>query len=324
MKAVLVLGDTSSPRVALGNHIPKPSPGDDELLIKVHAAGVTGDELTWPELYRSQNRIPGHEVSGTVAALGSRYIGPLRLGDEVYGFLGADRGGGGQAEYVVCSADEVALKPQGVSRGVTHAEAAALPIPLLTAWEALAEHWSLAPGGKILVTGASGAVGRLFVQLAAKLGPGGRVIALAGASSRETLERLGASEVLDYETPGWERRVAGVDLVFDTVGGDVLTKTWETINDNGTMVTVADPPPAWAFSDDPPAELSKHPNVRYKYFIVSPNVERLKQASEMINNGSIELLPIKTFPLREAEQAWHHAGQRRRGYKVVIDMASED
>jgi NADPH:quinone reductase-like Zn-dependent oxidoreductase len=128
MRAVQILGSISSPRIGASDDLPKPEPRNSEILIKVHAAGITGDEVTWPELYQTSSRIPGHELSGTIAALGPAYSGPLRTGQEVFGFLEATRGQG-QAEYVVCSPSEIAPKPTSIS----HAEAAALPIPLLTA-----------------------------------------------------------------------------------------------------------------------------------------------------------------------------------------------
>lgn len=317
MRAVQILGDASHPRIVASDDLSKPEPRDTEILIRVHAAGITGDEVAWPELYQTPSRIPGHEIAGTIAALGPMYSGSLRIGQEVFGCLEAARGQG-QAEYTVCSANEVAPKPTSTS----HAEAAALPIPLLTAWEAIVEHGGVAAGQRVLVTGASGAVGRLFIQLVKELFSGGdrvHVIALASARHRQILEQqLGASQVLDYETPGWEQQVEGVDLVFDTVGGDVLTKAWDMVSENGAVVTVADPPPPWAFSGSLPSELASRPNVRHKYFIVSPHAERMEQAAQMFENGSLKVLPIKTFPLLEAEQAWLQARERRRGFKIVL------
>ncbi|EQB44580.1 zinc-binding dehydrogenase [Colletotrichum gloeosporioides Cg-14] len=155
MKAVQVLGPASSPEVVATSSLPTPIPHSSEILIRVHAAGITADELLWPELYTAPHRIPGHELSGTVAALGPTYTGPLRLSQPVFAFIAADRGGGGQAEYVVCLPDEVAPKPSSIS----HEAAAALPIPLLTAWEGIIVRGKVGAGMKVLTTGAGGAVG---------------------------------------------------------------------------------------------------------------------------------------------------------------------
>ncbi|KAK6222249.1 hypothetical protein LQW54_000949 [Pestalotiopsis sp. IQ-011] len=314
MKAVQVLGDKSSPKIICNNDVPKPVVQGSEILVRVHAAGITGDEITWPELYRTASRIPGHDISGTIASLGPDYDGRLKIGQKVFALLHADRGQG-QAEYVVCHEDEFAPKPPSIS----HIEAAALPIPALTAWEAMMDHVQIGADTKVLVTGASGAVGATFVQLVKHL-TGAKVLALASQQNNDEVRRLGADEVLDYRVAGWEKLAAGVEVVFDTVGGDVLAKAWEAVNDQGTIITVADPPPPWAFDRGSALESVAHPGVRYVYFIVSPNSQRLAEVSKLIDDGAVEALKVRTFSIEQADQAWAHARGRNRGYKAVIEM----
>lgn len=314
MKAVQILGDVSSPKVTINHSMTKPTPRNDEILINVHAAGITGDEVLWAELYSTATRIPGHEVSGIVTATGPDYHGPLAFGQEVFALIAADRGEG-QAEYAICLADELAAKPASLS----HEEAAALPIPFLTAWEAIVDHGVAKPGMRVLITGASGAVGSLAVQLATNL-TGCHATALASSRNHNSLRRLGANEVVDYNSPGWERQIRDIDLVFDTVGGDILTKTWETVTKDGAIITVGDPPPSWAFGRGEAAESVNLPGVRYKHFIVSPSAERLAKLSGMLNDGSIKALAVRSFPVDEAEQAWAHARLRNRGPKVVVNF----
>lgn len=314
MKAIQILGDASSPRVVVNHSMAMPTPRNDEILVKVHAAGITGDEVLWAELYSRAARIPGHEVSGTVAATGPDYHGPLEVGQEVFALIAADRGEG-QAEYTICLADEVAPKPSSLS----HEEAAALPIPFLTAWEAIVDHGNAKPGMQVLVTGASGAVGSVAVQLATNL-TGCQVTALASSRNHDYLRRLGSREVVNYNTADWERYINDVDLVFDTVGGEILTKTWETVKKDGTIITVGDPPPPWAFDKGEAAESVSLPGVRYKHFIVSPSSERLDRLSGMLDDGSMEPLAVKSFPVDEVEQAWTHARLRNRGPKVVVNF----
>lgn len=321
MKAIQILGDVASPEITTNRSMIEPIPKKSELLVKVYAAGITGDEIIWPEPYSSPTRIPGHEISGVVSSTGPDYQGPLQIGQEVYAFLGADRGQG-QADYVICLPNEVAPKPTTLS----HAEAAALPIPILTAWEALVDHGALKSheaGKRILVTGASGAVGTFATQFAAQAF-NAHVIALASSRNHQMLRRLGAKDVLDYGINGWERNIADVDMVFDTVGGDVLKKTWECVKHDGVIVTVGDPAPAWAFGQGQAEESVDHPNVRYVHFILSPNVEELRKAGQMIDSGSLEKLSVKSFPFEEAKAAWECARQRNRGYKVVIDFIEVD
>lgn len=290
----------------------KPIPRNDEILVNVHAAGITGDEVLWPEVYRTATRIPGHELSGIVSATGPAYHGPLQAGQGVFAFIAADRGEG-QAEYVLCLPDEVAPKPASLS----HEEAAALPIPFLTAWEALIDHGDAKAGMRVLITGASGAVGSLAVQLATNMA-GCHVTALASSRNHDSLRRLGAREVVDYNNNGWEKKIKDIDLVFDTVGGDILSKSWETVKGDGAIITVADPAPPWALGASKAVESVNFPDVRHKYFIVSPSSERLVRLSDMLDEGSIQAPAVRSFSVDEAEQAWVHARTRDRGPKVAV------
>ncbi|KAI8193557.1 putative zinc-binding oxidoreductase [Colletotrichum sp. SAR 10_65] len=321
MKAIQVLDPASSPEIVATTSLPTPIPNSPEILIRVQAAGITAPELLWPELYTAPHRIPGHELSGTVAALGPTYPGPLRLYQPVFAFIAADRGGGGQAEYVVCLPDEVAPKPVSA----THEEAAALPIPLLTAWEGIIVRGKVGAGMKVLVTGASGAVGSIAVQIAARRGA--EVVALASLRSEEKVRGLGAREVVDYNYEGWSAEVRGVDVVFDTVGGDVLGKSWQVVRPDGMIITVGDPAPQWAFGRGPAEEAGRYPDVRYEYFIVSPNSEALCEAAGMIDEGLIGVLQVEVFSFEEAGQAWEYAGKRGRDGKAVItfgDFVQDD
>src|SRR5690554_4928910 len=116
MKAIQITGPKSDPKVTLTTTFPKPSATGTSILVKVHAAGITADEITWPELYASSTRIPGHDVSGVVEALGPDYKGSLSRGDEVYAVLRASTDQGAQAEYVVVEdQDDITLKPRSIS-----------------------------------------------------------------------------------------------------------------------------------------------------------------------------------------------------------------
>ncbi|KAM0339664.1 hypothetical protein ACHAPU_010846 [Fusarium lateritium] len=314
MKAVQVLGDAALPKVSINYSMEKPVPIDSEILVHVRAAGVTADELGWPELYQTPSRIPGHDISGSIAALGPDYEGPLFIRQEVFCLLSADRGAG-QADFAICSAEEVAPKPAQLS----HAEAAALPIPMLTAWEGILDHGNLTSDSRGLVTGASGAVGRMIVQLVKRL-TGACVIALASTRNHDLLRSLGAEETIDYSNSEWETSIRTVDFVFDTVGGEVLAKTWEVVKSDGIIVTVGDPAPAWAFGQQTAPEVSKYPGVKHVHFIVAPHAERLMEGSRMLDAGLLKPLPVRIFPFAEAEQAWRYARQRGRREKVVIEF----
>src|SRR6478752_7180971 len=130
---------------------PIPVPGDDEVLIKVHAGSITYDELLWDESWTREGidrtpMIPSHEVSGTVAELGDT-VSDLKIGQDVYGLIEFDRDGAA-AQFVTIPAADLAMKP----RSVDHIQAAALPLAALTAWQALLDHAQVKAGESMLVT----------------------------------------------------------------------------------------------------------------------------------------------------------------------------
>lgn len=317
MKAVEVLGTQANPEVTLNPAIPKPCPKKAEILVKVHAAAVTRDELTWGELWLRPVHIPGHDISGEIAAFGPDYKGDLKVGDEVYSMIHAFRGQG-QAEYVIVESSELAKKP----RRLNHAQASAMPIPLLTAWEAIFERAQVQKGWKVLVTGANGAVGFVLVQMASRLA-GAEVIAVSSPQHHESLKELGASQVVDYNTPNWEDSIKDVDVVIDTVGDPILTKTWKTIKSHGHIITVGPPPAAWEYGKGRPDELDEFPNVKWLFFIVVPKRETLEKAAELIDNGTIKPIAIELFSPDKASQAHKSASIRSRKGKVVIEFVPE-
>ncbi|SPN96545.1 uncharacterized protein DNG_00068 [Cephalotrichum gorgonifer] len=316
MKAIRITGTKDAHHISLTS-FPIPVPKDKDILIKVHAAGITADEVTWPELYASTSRIPGHDISGTVESLGPSYSGPISVGDEVYAMLRASVSQGGQAEYVIAAPDEVARKPASIS----HVQAAALPIPVLTAWEAISEHAKLERGAKVLITGASGAVGLLLVQLARRLFDA-EIIALASPRNHGVLKELGVSQAVDYNLLAWENTISDVDAVFDTVGGPTLSKTWSTVKEDGVIVTVGDPTPHWAFGRGEPDELKLHPRVKWVYFIVTARAEPLVKVASLIDEGVVKSIPIKVFEAEEGVEAWKYAARRGKEGKAVIEFVS--
>ncbi|KAK4072917.1 uncharacterized protein Triagg1_5594 [Trichoderma aggressivum f. europaeum] len=319
MRAVQILGSQNDHRIILSDTLPRPSPTGNQVLIKVHAAGITADEIIWPELYASSNRVPGHDISGTIDALGPQYSGPLSLGQSVYAMIDAEAPQGGQSEYAIAMPNEIAVKPSSIS----HAEAAAIPIPALTAWEAIFKHSNLDKGCKILVTGASGAVGVILVQMAKKL-LNAEVIGLASSSNHAMLAKLGTDQVLDYNNADWNEKIHGVDAVFDTVGGEILSKTWTTVKGTGIIVTVGDPAPNWAFGRGQPEELQNHPEVKWLHFIVSPDGDALSRVASIIDDGTLKPIPVVAFEVEEAVEAWEFAAQRGRKGKAVIKFVAEE
>jgi NADPH:quinone reductase-like Zn-dependent oxidoreductase len=220
---------------------PEPEPALNEVVVAVHASGLTSGELTWPSTWTDRlgrNRtpsIPGQELAGVVTALGYGTTG-LSVGQRVFGLTDSHRGGG-LAEYVAIEARNLAPLPGDVDFTV----AASLPMPGLTAWQGLFDHGRLQTGQSVVVHGAAGSVGSMVTQLAREFGA--YVIGTGRAADRQKALDFGAMEFVDLENDALED-IGGVDLVFDVIGGDIQKRSAGLIRAGGTLVTIAGPPEA--------------------------------------------------------------------------------
>jgi NADPH:quinone reductase-like Zn-dependent oxidoreductase len=206
------------------------------------------------------------------------------------------------AEYCVARADEVAAKP----RSVDHVHTAVVPISALTAWQGLFDHAHLSAGERVLVQGAAGGVGLWAVQLAHWCGA--HVIGNASAHNRDFVRGLGADAVIDYRATRFEDAVRDLDVVFDTVGGDTLARSWGVLKPGGRMVTIA-----------ASEEVSNDPRTRAAFFIVEANREQLGEIAHLIDEGRLRPVVDAVFPLAEARRAYEHRATRG---KVVLAVAS--
>ena len=269
---------------------PVPEPGEGELLIHIYAAGVTPTEKLWyttthfPDGSARTNAIPAHEFSGIVAALGTGISG-YRPGDLVFGMNDwfAD---GAIAEFCKTKPASIAAKPSSLS----HTEAASTPIGSLTAWQGLHSHAKLRKGERVLIHGGAGAVGLFVVQLA-KL-QGAHVIATASAANIDFVKQLGADEVVNYRERRFED-AGKVDVVFDTVGGATLERSWNVLGSDGRLVTIA--------AD---AESSSDPRVKKAFFIVATNGEELAYMSELFDSGVLKAFVKAELALENADRAY--------------------
>jgi NADPH:quinone reductase-like Zn-dependent oxidoreductase len=213
-------------------------------LVRVHAAAITRDELEWP--LERLPAIPSYELSGEVAALASD-VSDLALGDEVWALTGFDRDGAA-AEYVLVPASLLTPKPGTIG----HVEAAGVPLAGLTAWQGLFDHGRLRKGERVLIHGATGGVGHFATQLACWRGA--YVIGTSSSSAAvEDALALGADEAVDRKAVRFEEAVEAVDLVLDTVGGEVLAPSARLLREGGSAAhaigNAANPRrPAWSGS----------------------------------------------------------------------------
>ncbi|MBS1606189.1 MAG: NADP-dependent oxidoreductase [Bacteroidetes bacterium] len=217
---------------------PEPQAAINDVVVKVYASAITGDELSWPSTWTDRHfngrtpSIPGHELAGVVTALGYGTTG-LSIGQRVFGLTDWYRDGT-LAEYVAVEARNLAPLPGDVDYTV----GAALVMPGLTAWQGLFDHGRLRAGQRVLVHGASGVVGSMAVQLARAAGA--YVIGTGRKDGLEASIDFGAQEYVDLDNDVLED-VGAVDLVFDVLGGDIVTRSAGIIRPGGTLVTITGP-----------------------------------------------------------------------------------
>ncbi|HEV8568263.1 MAG TPA: NADP-dependent oxidoreductase [Actinoplanes sp.] len=275
--------------------IDTPSLEVGEALVEVHAAAITRDELEWP-LDRLP-AVPSYELSGVVAAVADD-VDAVSVGDEVYALTPFDRDGVA-AEYAAVPAATLAPKPSTLS----HVESAAVPLPALSAWQGLFAHGGLEPGERVLIHGAVGGVGQFATQLARWRGA--YVVATASPHAFEVARALGAHEVIDGRKE-LDDGVEPVDLVFDTVGGELLERAPALLANGGRLVSVA---------GEPPGEGT--------YFVVEPNREQLVELARLVDSSELRVAIDSTFALSEAAAAFERSLASGKHGKVVIRVAGE-
>jgi NADPH:quinone reductase-like Zn-dependent oxidoreductase len=265
-------------------------------LVEVHAAALTRDELEWP--VDRLPAIPCYELSGVVVAVAGD-VERVAVGEAVYALTRFDRDGVA-ADYAAVPASLLAPKPSTLD----HVESAAIPLPALSAWQGLFDHGRLRAEQRALVTGAAGGVGQFATQLARWRGA--HVVGVASPGSLEAARDLGAHEVVDGSGGGLED-VDPVDLLFDTVGGDLLGRARALVRPGGRVVSVAEEP-------QPPAADAV-------YFVVEPSSEQLVQIARLVEGGVIRPLVDSVFPLSDARAAFERSLARGKRGKVVLRVS---
>lgn len=295
-----------SPEEIVIDEIPRPEPGDGELVVETAFAGVG----PWDALIREHKSavsielpaILGSDVAGIVVSIGPGVTG-YRTGDAVYGVTNKNFCGA-YAEYAVVSAGMVAPKPQTLS----FAEAASAPVIAVTARQMLFEYADLKAGQSVLIHGAGGNVGAYAVQLAKRAGLS--IFATAGPDDLDYVKHLGASTVISYRTDRLAELLPPVDAVLDMVGGDTQRRSLAVIKPGGILVSVVSPVPS--------AEAA---GVRSAFFLVDVTTERLDMLTELFDSG--ELVPAvgTVLPLDEVRRAHEMLGglAHARG-KIVLRM----
>lgn len=267
----------------------KPQPKENEILIKVAATTVNPMDMKIrsgvmeKQLPLTFPFIPGLDVAGTIEEVGAN-VSRLKKGDQVF----ATTLGGTYAEYVVLNEEQAALIPKNTSTN----EAAALAIPLVTAYTFLVQEAQLKAGQRILIQGAAGAVGGVMVQMAKSLGA--YVIGTASGNGVELVKSLGADEVIDYKIQDFTELVKDADLVIDLAGGDTQLKSFKVIKQGGLLLSGVMPP-----SED----LARQNHITAKFISSTPSYHKLEFGKKLVEEGKIKTQIAKIMKLKEAARA---------------------
>ncbi|HEX6800200.1 MAG TPA: NADP-dependent oxidoreductase [Ktedonobacterales bacterium] len=313
----LLLHERGGPEQLVYGEAPRPPLAIDDALVRVHAASITPTELRWPSTWEDRAGrsrlpvIPSHEVAGVVTELGYGTTS-VTVGMAVYGLTDWYRNGAA-AEYLAVEARDLAPMPASL----TFAEAAAVPLAGLTAWQALFDHGHLAAGQTVLIHGASGGVGTFAVQIAHFTG--GHVIATGRAWARQLVLGLGADEYIDLDQQPFEQVVGTtVDLAVDFVGGELLRRSWAVVKPGGALISAV---------ADPRAAATARPDVRSVFFVVAPDRIELGALAQRLDAGELRPIVGGVFPLADGRAAFEakHRSEADRGAgapgKVVLAVA---
>ncbi|MHA4837698.1 NADP-dependent oxidoreductase [Sphingopyxis sp. MSC1_008] len=285
-----------------------PSIAIDEVLVKVAAAALNPLDIKIHAGYMTDffpvafPYIPGTDIAGTIETVGDGVLG-WKTGDEIIARLDPSKGGA-FAEYAVVPADQLVRAPTSMPL----AESAGLVTIGGTAWQILFEEFAVAPGHQILVHGAAGPVGAFTTLLASNAGA--EVFATAAGDDEEYVRALGAVQVIDYRDQRFEDHLSDMDLVVDTVGGDVEERSLKVLKRGGTLIATPMPP------DEARA---RHAGVEAKFVFHASNASRLEHVAERAENG-IKVRIDRTIPLDEGADAFARQANGDAKGKIIFRM----
>jgi NADPH:quinone reductase-like Zn-dependent oxidoreductase len=314
------------PEVLRVSEVETPIPGDNEVLIKVHATSVTKYD-TWmrsctaPPGFKLLMRIAsgrtpkqpilGTELSGEVEAVGKNVTG-FKADDAVYGYPGMKLGA--YAEHICLPEEAVALKPTNT----TYAEAAAVLQGAMTAWFFLSKA-DIQPGQKVLIFGASGGVGGYAVQLAKHYFKA-EVTGVCSAAKMDYVKSLGADQVIDYAKEDFTKNGQVYDVVFDTVGKTSVLRTKKSIKPTGWYLLATFGLPMLIQLMLP----SKNSNLNLEYGTLAETIEDLQRVKKFVETGVIKPTVDRSYPLEQAAEAHRYVESGQKMGNVILTVNQED
>jgi 2-desacetyl-2-hydroxyethyl bacteriochlorophyllide A dehydrogenase len=319
MKAI-VCTKYGPPDVLQLKEVEKPTPKDNEVLVKIHASTVTSGDVrmrsfTWAPwfglparimfgLRRPRRTIPGNELAGEIEAVGAD-IAQFKVGDQVYGIIWNVSFGGANAEYICLPENEVAIKPANM----TYEEAAAAPIGGLTAL-VLLRKGKIQPGQKVLIVGASGSVGSFAVQLAKYFGA--EVTGVCSTANIEMVKSLGADEVIDYTKEDFTKSGQTYDIIFDAVIKTSFARCKDSLKPRGVFITVD-----YLILQALWTSIAGGKKV---VFGIANKIEDLNFLRGLIESGKIKSVIDRCYPLAQTAEAHRYVETGRKKGNVVITV----
>jgi len=313
--------------------VPEPVPGQDDVLVEVHAAGLNPldnkirDGAFKAILPYRPPFILGHDVAGIVIGVGAN-VRRFKLGDAVYA---RPRDGriGAFAERIAIDQADVALKPGTIGME----EAASIPLTGLTAWQALVERAGLEQGQKVLIHAGSGGVGTAAIQLAKHLGA--TVATTTSTANVDLVKRLGADIVIDYRNQEFDKLLSGYDVVLNSLDSTTLRKSLDVLKPGGKLISISGPPDpdfareqglSWALRQVmrllsmKARRLARKQGVDYSFLFMHADGAQLTKIAELIEAGSLRTVVDRVFPFAETNEALAYVETGRAKGKVVIKI----
>jgi NADPH:quinone reductase-like Zn-dependent oxidoreductase len=286
--------------------VDKPGIKENEVLIKIKATTINPVDMKIRSGYMQKVMpvqlpfIPGFDASGIVEAIGNK-VTRIKAGDEVF----ATSNGGTYAEYLAAGEDQIALKPKNVSFN----EAASLAVPSATSYAVLVEVGQIQAGQKVLIQGASGAVGSIMVQMAKALGA--YVIGTASGIGVDMIKNLGADEAIDYKTQGFTGLVKDMDLVADLVGGETQIRSFDVLKRGGKLLSIVMPPPT---------ELAEKFGVVAQFVSSNSTHEKLEFGVKLFEQGKLKAAISKVIKLEQAAQGQDLVSAGGVNGKIILEI----
>jgi NADPH:quinone reductase-like Zn-dependent oxidoreductase len=299
------------PGAIVAADIPQPEAASGQVLVRIHAAGVG----PWDALIREGQSgtnptlpvILGSDIAGVVEAVGPG-VSNFRSGDEIFG-VANEEFTGGYAEYAAAPAATIARKPAALN----FVDAASVPVVAVTAWQMLFDYGHAGAGQCVLIHGAAGSLGAFAVQLAKNAGL--QIVATASAKDAAYVRGLGAQTVLDYRAGHFEDGLAPVDIVLDTIGGEVRERSMRVLTEKGILVS--------AHSPIPQEITDRYGPAKAVFFLVEVNTARLDKIRELFDAGKLRTDVGTVLPLDQARTAHEMlAGAPHARGKIVLKVSS--